>query len=60
MGIYQISLNVFKILRRKKMSSYQEVFDIEINSDIKNFFSNLSILFKKWIGFNYIFKVKIQ
>jgi hypothetical protein len=41
MGIYQISLNVFKIIRRKKMSSYQEVFDIEIKSDIKSFFSSI-------------------
>ena len=42
------------------MSSYQEVFDIQFGekSDIKTFFSNLSISFKKWIGFNYIIKTK--
>jgi hypothetical protein len=42
------------------MSSYQEVFDIEIKSDIRSFFSNLSISFKKWIGFNYMIKTNIQ
>ena len=37
MGIYPISLNVFTLIR--KMSSYQEVFDIEFKekSDIVKF-----------------------